>query len=64
MTKLALADFADLRDSYIRSIAKGCKNPSIGVIYSIAEALGLDPIDFVARIEKMRKKLMAENTDE
>ncbi len=60
MTKLMLADFSGLQDSYIRSIAKGRKRPSIIVLYSLAEAFGIEPVDFLARIEKTRKRLIEE----
>ena len=61
MTKLALADFSGLQDSYIRSIAKGRKRPSIIVLYSLAEAFGIDPVNFLARIEKTRLRLIEED---
>lgn len=61
MTKLALADFSGLQDSYIRSIAKGRKRPSIIVLYSLAEAFGIGPVDFLARIEKTRQRLIEED---
>ncbi len=60
MTKLALADFSGLQDSYIRSIARGRKRPSIIVLYSLAEAFGMEPVDFLARIEKVRNRLIEE----
>lgn len=58
MTKLALADFSGLQDSYIRSIAKGRKRPSIIALYSLAEAFGIGPVDFLVRIEKTRQRLI------
>ena len=50
MTKTALADFSDLQDCYIRGIIKGKRNPTITVIYSICEALGLSPLEFFRRV--------------
>lgn len=61
MTKLALADFSGLQDSYIRSIGKGRQRPSIVVLYSLAEAFGIEPVALLSRIEKTRQILMAEN---
>ncbi len=50
MTKTALADFSDLQDCYLRGIIKGKRNPTIAVIYSICEALGLSPLEFFKRV--------------
>lgn len=60
MTKMALADFSGLRDCYIRDITKGQRNPTIGVIYSICEALDVSPVEFVGKLEEEREKIMKE----
>ena len=57
LTKVALADFAELQECYIRGITKGRKNPSITVIYSICEALEISPVEFFKAVDEELKKL-------
>lgn len=57
MTKLALADFSGLQESYIRAISKGRRNPSIGAIYAICEALGVTVVEFLEKVEQRRREL-------
>lgn len=59
ITKRALADFSGIQDSYVRSITKGRKNPSIGVIYSLCKAMGISVLEFVEELETERKRLAA-----
>lgn len=63
MTKLRLADFSGLQDSYIRAIAKGGRNPSLGAIYAICEALGVSVIEFLVKVESRRQELLKEEQD-
>lgn len=63
MTKLRLADFSGLQDSYIRAIAKGGRNPSIGALYAICEALDITVIEFLEKVEIRRQDLMRDGQD-
>ncbi len=63
MTKLRLADFSGLQDSCIRTIAKGGRNPSIGTIYAICEALGVSVIEFLEKGENRRRELLRGGED-
>lgn len=58
LTKRQLADFAGLQDSYIRAISKGRRNPSIGAIYAICEALSISITEFLEKVENRRKEMM------
>lgn len=60
-TNLMLADFSGLQDSYIRGIAKGRRNPSIGAIYAICEALGITVTEFLDRVERKRQEMSRDN---
>lgn len=58
LTKTCLAELAELQDRYIYSINKGERNPTLGAIYSLCEALGT-PVDlFVRQIEEERRRLL------
>ena len=57
LTKTALANFADLQECYIRGIAKGRRNPSVTVVYSICEALGVAPLTFFQKVEEEIERL-------
>ena len=63
MTKLRLADFSGLQDSYIRAIAKGGRNPSLGAIYAICEALGISVIEFLEKVERKRQEVLRDERD-
>lgn len=63
MTKLRLADFSGLQDSYIRAIAKGRRNPSIGAIYAICDALDVPVTEFMENVESKRLELLRDGQD-
>ena len=46
MTKSALAEFAWLERRYLREIEQGEKKPTVNAVYSICEALGVQPEEF------------------
>ena len=52
MSQMKLADEADLNSTYIGQIERGEKIPSVGVLYRIADTLGMTLSDFFTGIEK------------
>jgi transcriptional regulator with XRE-family HTH domain len=44
-----LADIAGLHQTYVSGIERGIRNPTITVIYRIADALGVEPEELVTR---------------
>ena len=57
MSKSALADYADIQRCYLLEILNGKKNPTMNVVYSICEALQIDPVEFVCMVNEEIKKL-------
>lgn len=57
MTKIALADFAQLQDCYVRGITKGRKNPTISVIFTLCEALEISLEEFFKQVDIELNKL-------
>lgn len=55
----ALAGDADLQRKYISLLEKAEYQPKISTVFKLAEALGVTPAEFVALIDKERKR----NTD-
>ena len=61
MTKSSLADFACLERRYLRDIERELKKPTVNAIYSICEALRVQPEDFFRRVsEDIEKKKNSE----
>ena len=61
MTKSSLADFACLERRYLRDIERELKKPTVNAIYSICEALRVQPEDFFRRVsEEIEKKKNSE----
>ncbi len=52
MPKSYLADFAGIERCYLRDILKGNRNPTVNTIFSLCEALQVDPIEFFQRVQK------------
>ncbi len=52
----ALAGDADLQRKYISLLEKAEYQPKISTVFKLAEALGLTPAEFVALIDKERKR--------
>ena len=52
MTKSSLADFACLERRYLRDIERELKKPTVNAIYSICEALRVQPEDFFRRVSE------------
>ena len=51
LTKTALAIRADLEERYVRGIIKGEKNPTVFVLQSLCEALGITLGEFFACVD-------------
>lgn len=61
MTKSSLADFACLERRYLRDIERELKKPTVNAIYSICEALRVQPEDFFRRVsEEIEKRKNSE----
>ncbi|MDD4701607.1 MAG: helix-turn-helix transcriptional regulator [Desulfovibrio sp.] len=52
MTKSSLADFSCLERRYLRDIERELKKPTVNAIYSICEALRVQPEDFFRRVSE------------
>jgi transcriptional regulator with XRE-family HTH domain len=52
LSQEALADRAGLHRTYISSIERGERNVSLGNIFALAEALGVDPRELLAPEKK------------
>ena len=61
MSKSALADFAALQRRYLFEIEQGTKKPTVNAIFSLCEALQVEPDEFfrqvVARMREMQKNV-------
>lgn len=57
LTKTSLAEFSDLQHRYIFSIRKGERNPTLGAIYSLCEALEIPVDSFIRQVEEERQRL-------
>ena len=59
MSKSALADFAALQRKYLFEIEQGEKRPTVNAIFSLCEALQIEPDEFfrqvVARMKELQK---------
>ena len=59
MSKSALADFAALQRKYLFEIEQGEKRPTVNAIFSLCEALQVEPDEFfrqvVARMKELQK---------
>ena len=53
LTKSALSIRADLEERYVRAILKGEKNPTVFVLQSLCEALGITLGAFFALVDKL-----------
>ena len=60
MTKTALADFSGLERRYLLEIERGTKKPTVNAVYSICEALNVSPVEFFAKVEEERLRLVNE----
>jgi len=59
LTKSSLADFSCLERRYLWEIEQGVKKPTVNAIYSICEAMHVSPLEFFARVEEERQRLIA-----
>ena len=59
MSKSALADFAAIQRKYLFEIEQGEKRPTVNAIFSLCEALQVEPDEFfrqvVARMKELQK---------
>ena len=51
-TKTALSIRSDLEERYVRAILKGTKNPTVFVLQSLCEALGITLGEFFTLVDK------------
>lgn len=61
MSKSLLADCADIQRCYLRQIEQAKKNPSVGVLFSICEALEVHPVDFFRMVTDEMEKMKHED---
>lgn len=52
-SKTELSIRADLEERYVRAIIKGEKNPTIFVLQSLCEALGISLSEFFSRVDEV-----------
>jgi len=53
LTKTALSIRADLEERYVRAIIKGEKNPTVYVLQSLSEALGVTLGELFALVDRL-----------
>ena len=61
MSKSALADFAALQRKYLFEIEQGVKKPTVNAIFSLCEALQVDPDEFFRQVVIRMKDLQQNN---
>jgi len=57
MSKSALADFAALQRKYLFEIEQGTKKPTVNAIFSLCEALQVEPDEFFRQVVSRMKEL-------
>ena len=56
LSQEALAFEADLDRTYISLLERGIRQPSLGTVFSLAQALSCKAVDLVATVEKYQKR--------
>jgi len=51
-----LANLAEIDRTYMSAIERGLKNPSVKIIFQIAEGLGINPSEIIAELENRFNK--------
>ena len=57
MSKSALADFAAMQRKYLFEIEQGIKKPTVNAIFSLCEALQVEPDEFFRQVVNRMKEL-------
>ena len=60
MSKSALADFAAIQRKYLFEIEQGEKRPTVNAIFSLCEALQVEPDEFFRQVVARMKELQKE----
>lgn len=55
LSQQALADFSEVDRTYISDLERGLHNPSLNVVYKLAEILKIKPHELVERVDKILK---------
>ena len=61
MSKSALADFAAMQRKYLFEIERGVKKPTVNAIFSLCEALQVEPDEFFRQVVARMKALQKES---
>lgn len=61
MSKSALADFAAMQRKYLFEIEQGIKKPTVNAIFSLCEALQVEPDEFFRQVVARMKALQKES---
>ncbi|MBQ4077438.1 MAG: helix-turn-helix transcriptional regulator [Mailhella sp.] len=61
MSKSALADFAAMQRKYLFEIEQGEKRPTVNAIFSLCEALQVEPDEFFRQVVARMKALQKES---
>ena len=61
MSKSALADFAAMQRKYLFEIEQGVKKPTVNAIFSLCEALQVEPDEFFRQVVARMKALQKES---
>jgi transcriptional regulator with XRE-family HTH domain len=51
LTQEAFADVSDLHRTYVSSIERGGRNPTLDIVFQIARALKCQPASLIPRVE-------------
>ena len=61
MSKSALADFAAMQRKYLFEIEQGIKKPTVNAIFSLCEALQVEPDEFFRQVVARMKERQNES---
>ena len=61
MSKSALADFAAMQRKYLFEIEQGVKKPTVNAIFSLCEALQVEPDEFFRQVVARMKERQNES---
>jgi transcriptional regulator with XRE-family HTH domain len=56
LSQQALADYSELDRSYVSGLENGKYQPTLFVLYKVAECLEIEPEQFLALVNEERKK--------
>lgn len=52
MSQQELADYSEIDRTYLSNLERGLNNPTLNVIFKLAEILKMKPGEFVDKVEK------------